>query len=84
MHHNSILHESQALSWLSGLATLQTSITAEYALGPSTLHRVYNRYFRIAVATFLLQTAAQQKQWFLVIRSGREAIHANILDHLFY
>lgn len=72
-HHNSVLHESQALASLSGLEDLQNLITAKYALVRSSLHQVYNRYFTTTLETILLQSPDQLKLWFLVIRSGREA-----------
>ncbi len=73
MNRNSILHESEAINKVSGLAKLQQAITTEHARGPGHLHRVYNRYFRIPLPSLLTTTVNYQKQWFLVIRAAREA-----------
>jgi len=71
---NSILHETDAIDRVSGLAQLQQAITAEHARGPGHLHRVYNRYFRHPTLPALLESSVvAQKEWFLVIRSAREA-----------
>jgi len=76
-HHNSVLHETQALNAFSGVTTLRNSIIVEYALGKSSLRRVYSRYFLVRLEALLQKQMDQLKQWFLVIRSGREAIHAS-------
>ena len=74
MSRNSILHETDAIDRLSGLAQLQQAITAEHSRGPGHLHRVYNRYFRHPTLPALLASSVvAQKEWFLVIRSAREA-----------
>jgi hypothetical protein len=39
MNRNSILHESEAINQVSGLAKLQQAITTEHARGPGHLHR---------------------------------------------
>jgi hypothetical protein len=75
MSRNSILHETDAIDRLSGLAQLQQAITAEHSRGPGHLHRVYNRYFRHpTLPALLVSSVVAQKEWFLVIRSAREAI----------
>jgi len=79
-HRNSVLHETQALASLSGLSSLRLAITAEFTLGRSSLHRVYSRYFRYTLETLLQQTPDQLKQWFLVIRAGRESINNSMID----
>ena len=79
-HRNSVLHETQALASLSGLSSLRLAITAEFTLGLSSLHRVYSRYFRYTLATLLQQTSDQLKQWFLVIRAGRESLQDSTID----
>jgi len=79
-HCNSVLHETQALDALSGVNTLRNWIIAEYALGQGSLHRVYSRYFSVRLETLLQKHTDQLKQWFLVIRSGREAIHVSTTD----
>jgi len=59
-HHNSVLHKSQAVDSLSGLASLHNWIIAECALGSSSLHHVYSRHFSIRLET-LLQWPLDQK-----------------------
>jgi len=76
-HRNSVLHESQTLASLSGLTSLRIAIVAEHTLGRSSLHSVYSRYFNTTLETLLQQTPDQLKQWFLVIRAGRETIHVS-------
>ena len=79
-HRNSVLHESHALASLSGLEALRNSISAKYAVGSSSLHPVYNRYFITTLETILLRPPDQLKLWFLVIRSGHEAVHVRTPD----
>ena len=79
-HRNSVLHESQVLASLSGLDALRASISAEYAVGRSSLHPVYTRYFTTTLETILLRPPDQLKLWFLLIRSGREALHIRTPD----
>ena len=70
---NAFLHETGAIDRVSGLAQLQQAITAEHARGPGYLHQVYNRYFRNPLPSLLASSVTSQKQWFLVIRTAREA-----------
>jgi len=70
---NAFLHETGAIDRVSGLAQLQQAIAAEHARGPGYLHRVYNRYFRNSLPSLLASSVASQKEWFLVIRTAREA-----------
>ena len=79
-HRNSVLHETQALASLSSLSSLRLPITAEFTLGRSSLHRVYSRYFRFTLETLLQQNPDQLKQWFLVIRAGRESMNNSMID----
>jgi len=79
-HHNSVLHEIQALDALSGVNILHNSIIVEYALGQSSLCRVYSRYFSVRLETVLQKQTDQLKQWFLVGRSRHEAIHVSTTD----
>jgi len=79
-HRNSVLHETQALDALSGVNTLRNSIIVEYALGQGSLHRVYSRYFSVLLETLPQKHTDQLKQWFLVIRSGCEAIRVSTTD----
>jgi len=74
MSRNLILHETDAIHCVSGLAQLQQAITAEQSRGPGHLHRVYNRHFGHPTLTALLASPVpSQKEWFLVIRTAREA-----------
>jgi len=73
IHCNYILHETEAIYQVSGLAKLQQAITTEYTRGPGHLHRVYNSYFSTPLQSLLTSTINNQKQWFHVIRIARES-----------
>jgi len=68
IHRSSILHETEAIHQVSGLAKLQQAITTEHARGPGHLHHVYNSYFSTPLQSLLTSTVNNQKQWFHVIR----------------
>ena len=59
---------------MSGLDQLKTSIIMEIEIGLATLPTVYSSYFKIPLARLLGKSPAYLKRWFLVIRSGREAL----------
>ena len=65
MHRNAALHESEAN---------RGAITSENSRGLDSLHRVYAPYFRIPLADLLTRQISYQKQWFLLIRTAREAV----------
>ena len=74
MHRNSALHESEAHQNNRGAIHLPLVITFEHARGLDTLHRVYAPYFRIPLTDLLTRQTSYQKQWFLLIRTAREAV----------
>ena len=55
-------------------------ITSEYSRGLGSLHRVYAPYFRIPLADLLTRQISYQNQWFLLIRTGREADDPSFTD----
>jgi len=55
-------------------------ITSEYSRGLGSLHGVYAPYFRIPLADLLTRQISYQKQWFLLIRTGREADNPTFAD----
>ena len=73
IHRNSILHGTEAIHQVSGLAKLQQAITTKHARGPGHLHRVYNSYFSDPLQSLLTSNVNNQKQWFHVIRIARES-----------
>jgi hypothetical protein len=74
MHRNTALHESEAHHNNRGATHLPLAITSEHSRGLDSLHRVYAPYFRIALADLLTRQISYQKQWFLLIRTAREAV----------
>jgi hypothetical protein len=74
MHRNAALHESEARHNNRGATHLPSVITSEHSRGLDSLHRVYATYFRIPLADLLNRQISYQKQWFLLIRTGREAV----------
>jgi len=63
-----------------GAAHLPSVITSEYSRGLGSLHRVYAPYFRIPLADLLTRQISYQNQWFLLIRTGREADDPSFTD----
>eukprot|EP00979_Chaetoceros_neogracilis_P008522 scaffold1897_cov236-Chaetoceros_neogracile.AAC.2 len=74
---NTALHETDAIHENSGVALLKAAIMREYELGKNNLPRVYSQNFTQTLENILEKSVTQQKQWFLVIRSGKEGM---ILD----
>ena len=75
MQRNAALHESEAHHNNRGATHLPLVITSEHSRGLDTLYRVYAPYFRIPLADLLLtRQISYQKQWFLLIRTAREAV----------
>ena len=72
MHRNNCLHETETVNKLCGKNQLRSSITHECDMGVKDLPSVYSAYFS-SLPGLLSKSTRQQKQWFLVIRSGREA-----------
>jgi len=56
IHLNSILHETDAIHQVSGLAKLQYAITTKHSRGPGHLHHVYNSYFSTPLQSLLTST----------------------------
>ena len=77
---NSVLYETDVIHQVSGIAKLHEAISLEHTRGLGHLHRLYNRYFAIPLATLLSKPVIFQKQWFLVIRTAREATDIFIYD----
>ena len=75
-HRNSALHKSDKIHLLSGKQLLKEAISTELVRGPLDLHPVYRRYFTHPSVILLKKSTPYLKRWFLVVRSGREA-----LDH---
>ena len=71
-HRNNCLHETEALNQNSGIDQLKLAIVHEHALGLLDLPTVYRPYFT-SLPTLLSKATKHQKQWFLVIRAGRES-----------
>ena len=74
-NRNDILHKTDCINQLSGLPLLRQSITSEHGLGLLDLPQEYRRYFSMPLLVILSKRPAFLKRWFLVIRSGREALH---------
>ena len=71
-HRNNCLHETETINQNSGKDQLRLAIVHEYALGLQDLPSLYITYFT-SLPTLLSKPIKYQKQWFLVIRSGRES-----------
>jgi len=80
MHQKEGLHESDSHHANRGAAHLPSVITSEYSRGLGSLHRVYAPYFPIPLADLLTRQISYQKQWFLLIRTGREADDPTFTD----
>ena len=72
IHRNSNMHETEAINQMSGKDNLIQAIVHECTLGLKDLPPVYSTYFT-SLSSLLSKPIAYQKQWFLVIRSGRES-----------
>ena len=73
IHRNNILHETTSIDMLSGKEQLSEAISSEYIQGLQDLPHVYASYFLIPLHLLLMKPIKFQKQWFLIIRSGRES-----------
>ena len=74
MHRNAALRESEAHHINRGATHLPSVITSEHSRGLDSLRRMCAPYFRIPLADLLNRQISYQKQWFLLIRTGREAV----------
>jgi len=80
IRRNSVLHDTDAIIQVSGIAKLHQAISLKHSRGLGHLHRVYNRYFAIPLVTLLSKPISYQKQWFLGIRTAREATYIFVYD----
>ena len=79
-HRCNHLDNSQAIHDLKGLLELlRTAMTHahENPRGHGTLPMVYRPYFYTMLNTILSQSVTSLKNWFLVVRSGRECNYQN-------
>ena len=83
-HRCNHLHDSQAIHDLQGLELLRTAITNEYIRGHGTLPMVYRPYFYTPLNIILSQSVTSLKNWFLVVRSGRECYYQNNTEDAFF
>ena len=81
---NDALHQEATLSQLSGMDQLKQAIIQEHTTGLDTLPPVYRSYFSRPLETLLAKPVTHLKQWFLVIRSGRECYGHHIFLDEFY
>ena len=73
IHRNKVLHEKEAINLLSGKDHLVEAIFLEHIQGLDQLPTVYAPYFVISLEGLLKKPISRMKEWFLVIRSGRES-----------
>ena len=73
IHRNNLLHKSNAYDILSGREHLEEAVFVEYSAGLDNLPYIYAPYFLTTLEDLFAKDAKHIKQWFLVIRSGREA-----------
>ena len=71
-NRNTLLHQSSAITSLSGGEHLRAAIVLEHTLGLKDLPSVYLPYFS-SLTQLLHKSIKHQKLWFLVVQSGREA-----------
>jgi hypothetical protein len=81
---NDALHQETTLSQLSGIEHLKQAIAQEHSTGVDSLPQVYRIYFSQTVDHLLNKPIAHLKQWFLVVRSGRECYGQHIFLDDFY
>ena len=77
IHRNSVLHNTPSIDVISGKEHLIASITSEHEMGIDNLPYVYASYFLLPLQILLSKPVKFQKQWFLIVRSGREASTIN-------
>ena len=76
-HRNNVLHDTDAVHQLSGMEILKQSITAEYKLGQVELPMPYSPFFYQPLPLLLRKSHTYLKQWFMMIRAGRESYYEN-------
>ena len=72
-YRNDTLHSNSNKQLLSGLHTLKECISFEHELNTESLHPVYSSYFHIPLPSLLSKSNSYLKNWFLIIRTAREA-----------
>ena len=77
------MHETEAIDLLSGVGQLTVAVINEYEQGLGELPSVYTPYFVSPLAFILQKPTAYLKQWFLIIRSGRETCSLELPTDLF-
>ena len=82
-HRNTIIHETNKIHSLSGLTPLQQSISIEYEKGYDQFPTSYSSYFHHPLSFILSKHITYQKNWFLIIRSAREAYDSDLVDDEF-
>ena len=80
---NDQLHQDSTISQLSGIDHLKTAIIQEHTLGRGNLPQVYASYFTTSIDALLNKTTTHLRQWFLVIRAGRECHDLNMTVDVF-
>ena len=83
-HRCSHLHDSQAIHDLNGLGLLREAVIAEYNRGHGTLPMVYRPYFYNPLQILLSKPPNSIKNWFLVVRSGRECYYPTNTEDEFF
>lgn len=79
---NQAPHNTTQIHLLSGFSILKEAVHFEHSTGLSDLPSVYRRYFSIPLPILLTKSPAYLKRWFLVVRSGREALHPDIYQDI--
>ena len=83
-HRCSHLHDSQTIHDLNGLYLLREAVVAEYTRGHGTLPMVYRPYFYNPLEILLSKPPNTIKNWFLVVRFGRECYYPNNTEDSFF
>ena len=81
---NDSLHKDNTISQLSGLEHLKQAIQLEHIQGQENLPPVYRSYFRTPIESLLTQSTTHLRQWFLLVRSGRECYDTEPPIDVFY
>ena len=83
IHRNNVLHETEAIDLISGKEHLIEAVFLEHLQGLDHLPTVYAPYFVITLDDLLKKPITRLKEWFLVIRSGRESNGTNQYTDIF-
>jgi len=74
IRRNSVLHDTDAIHQVSGIAKLHQAISLEHTRGLGHLHRVYNRYYAIPLATLLSKPLPRKNGSLLFVRLEKPQI----------